>query len=299
MSSTSPTHVPTDSNPANPDAIRESVSRAYGTAVKRGSSCCGSESSCGPSTEKAESLGYSPEELASVPSSATGTTFGCGNPTAMSEIGPGDVVLDLGSGAGLDLILAAQRVGPTGRVIGVDMTDEMIERARVNVAAAGLANVEIRKGIIENLPVESGTVDCVISNCVLNLSPEKPRVFAEIARVLKPGGRMQVSDIVAEDIPEWARESISLYVSCLSGAIPEADYLGGLRQAGLADVTVRDRFVYDAPSLLGFAADAEEELTALLAKYGLPATREAALGFARQLEGKIASVKVFGRKPNA
>lgn len=284
---------------AQPNEVRESVSRAYADAVTRGSSCCGSQSSCAPTTDKAESIGYSPAELAGVPSEATGTTFGCGNPTALTEIGPGDVVVDLGSGAGLDLILAARKVGPTGKVIGVDMTDAMIERARQNVAAAGLSNVEIRKGIIEALPVETGSVDWIISNCVLNLSPEKPKVFAEVARVLKPGGRMLVSDIVAEHIPDWAKQSISLYVSCVAGAIPEAEYLGGLRAAGLADVTVRDRFVYDAESLVGFASDAQGELMALLGKLGLPPTRETILGLAKQLEGKIASVRVFGRKPMA
>lgn len=283
-----------------PDQVRESVSRAYAEAVSKGSSCCGGASSCGsPSTERAEALGYTPAELANVPSDATGTTFGCGNPTAMTEIAPGDVVLDLGSGAGLDLILAAQRVGPSGRVIGVDMTDEMIERARKNVAAAALTNVEIKKGIIESLPVETGSVDWIISNCVLNLSPEKPRVFAEIARVLKPGGRMLVSDIVASEMPEWARQSVSLYASCVSGAIPEDEYVGGLRAAGLTEVVVRDRFVYDAETLLGFAGDAQDELLEMLGKLGLPPTRETALGLARQLEGKIASVRVFGRKPLA
>ncbi|MFN7952379.1 MAG: arsenite methyltransferase [bacterium] len=282
---------------ARPNEVRESVSRAYAAAVTRGSSCCGSQTSCTPTTEKAESIGYSAAELASVPSEATGTTFGCGNPTALTEIGPGDVVVDLGSGAGLDLILAARKVGPSGRVIGVDMTDAMIERARQNVAAAGLANVEIRKGIIEALPIETGSVDWIISNCVLNLSPEKPKVFGEVARVLKPGGRMLVSDIVAEEMPDWAKHSISLYVSCVAGAIPEAEYLGGLRAAGLVDVAVRDRFVYDAESILGFASDAEGELMALLEQLGLPRTRDTALGLARQLEGKIASVRVFGRKP--
>lgn len=283
-----------------PDQVRESVSRAYAEAVTKGSACCGGQTSCGsPSTERAEALGYTSAELASVPGEATGTTFGCGNPTALTEIAPGDVVLDLGSGAGLDLILAARRVGPSGRVIGVDMTDEMIERARRNVASAGLTSVEIRKGIIENLPVETGSVDWIISNCVLNLSPEKPKVFAEIARVLKPGGRMLVSDIVASDMPEWARQSISLYVSCVAGAIPEGDYVGGLRAAGLGDVEVRDRLVYDAETILGFASDAEAELFAMLEKLGLPPTRESALGLARQLEGKIASVRVFGRKPLA
>ena len=160
------------------------------------------------------------------------------------------MVLDLGSGAGIDLLLAAAKVGAEGKVIGVDMTDVMIERARANVTAAGLDDlVDVRKGIIEELPVESGTVDVVISNCVINLSPEKDRVFAEIARVLKPGGRMRVSDIVVEELPEWVRASPELYSSCIAGAISEREYVSGLEQAGLDQVEVADRLVYDDAQL--------------------------------------------------
>ena len=229
----------------NEQTIREGVKRAYARAVTSPQSggCCGSPS---PKGVTAKLAGYTPEELAGLPQEAVVNSFGCGNPLAFSEVRPGDVVLDLGSGAGIDLLLAAEKVGPEGRVIGVDMTDEMIARARENIAASGMTNVEVRKGIIEELPVESGTVDWVISNCVINLSPDKPRVFAEIARVLRPGGRLLVSDIVAEEIPAWLRDNESLYNSCIAGAISEEDYLAGLRAAGLADVEVRERLVYEA-----------------------------------------------------
>ena len=164
--------------------VRESVSKAYAKAVAAESegSCC-----CSPVQKGvvAKLAGYSSEELATLPADAVVNSFGCGNPLAFSEIGEGEVVLDLGSGAGIDILLAAKKVGPTGKAIGVDMTDEMIARGQENVAAAGLENVDLRKGLIEDMPVESESIDWVISNCVINLSPEKPKVFAEIARVLK------------------------------------------------------------------------------------------------------------------
>lgn len=226
------------------------VSETYTHAVNNpGTGCCGG--SCCP-TQKgvlAKLAGYDSQELAALPVEAVINSFGCGNPLAFSEVQPGDVVLDLGSGAGIDLIIAAKMVGPTGRVIGVDMTDAMIEKARANVAAAGMKNVEIRKGLIEELPVESGTVDWVISNCVINLSPDKPRVFAEIARVLRPGGQMRVSDIVVRDLPEAVRKNAALYSSCIAGAISEEEYLAGLKSAGLLDAAVRDRQLYDAPQI--------------------------------------------------
>ena len=177
----------------------------------------------------AKLAGYSDEEFAALPADAVVNSFGCGNPLAFSAVQPGEVVLDLGSGAGIDLLLAARKVGAAGRVIGVDMTEEMIARARANIAAAGIENAEVRQGIIEELPVEDSSVDWVISNCVINLSPEKPRVFAEIARVLKPGGTMLVSDIVAEDLPE---EIVARAPSSTPPAWParsaRRDYLGGL-----------------------------------------------------------------------
>ena len=176
-------------------------------------------------------------------------SFGCGNPLAFAEVKPGETVVDLGSGPGFDLIQAAKRVGPSGLVIGVDMTDAMIEEARRNAARAGFANIEVRKGLIENLPVAAGSVDWVISNCVINLSPEKPRVFAEIARVLRPGGRFRISDIVVESLPEWIRTNAAAYAACVAGAIPEREYVAGLEAAGLVDVKVESRLVYDAAQI--------------------------------------------------
>ena len=226
-----------------PDAHdkRNDVSRFYASAIKRGSCGCG----CGPAPSKsALPAGYRDEDLNRLPDGES--SFGCGNPLAFAAVKEGEVVLDLGAGAGLDLLIAAEKVGPTGRVIGVDMTDAMIEAAQANIARAGLANVEVRKGIIEALPVGSDSVDHVISNCVINLSPEKPKVFAEIARVLRPGGRIRISDIVAEELPDWIRADPDLYGACIGGAIPEAAYIAGLQVAGLVDVEVVERLVYDA-----------------------------------------------------
>jgi SAM-dependent methyltransferase len=182
-------------------------------------------------------------------------------------------------------------------VIGVDMTEEMIARAKENIRASGLANVEVRKGIIEELPVDSDSVDWVISNCVINLSPEKPRVFAEIARVLKPGGQMLVADMVVEDLPAWVRENEILYSSCVAGAISEAEYVEGLRQAGLADITIRERVVYDASLLKGLVhselADTDSSLAELLESMG----PENAVAMMQQMDGKVASISVYARKP--
>jgi SAM-dependent methyltransferase len=205
--------------------------------------------------------------------------------------------LDLGSGAGIDLLLAAKKVGTTGKVIGVDMTAAMIEKARENVAAAGLTNVEIRPGIIEDLPVEDSSVDWVISNCVINLSPEKARVFAEIARVLKPGGKMLVSDIVAEDLPPEIAGNRQLYSSCLAGAISEPAYLEGLRQAGLVEVEVKDRLVYDCAQIEAFLGSELAEASPGGCGCCRGAPRTLAQTWASRLQGKVASLKVSGRKP--
>ncbi len=280
---------------ADTDTIRRNVSADYADAVnKPGNSCCG-----GPAVPKgvaAKLAGYTAEEVAALPEDAVVNSFGCGNPLAFSKIQPGQVVLDLGSGAGIDLLLAAKKVGPSGRVIGVDMTDDMIARARENIAAAGLDNVEVRKGIIEQLPVDSDSVDWVISNCVINLSPEKHRVFGEIARVLRPGGTMLVSDIVAEDLPPEVQQSRHLYSSCLAGAISESSYLQGLRDAGLTEVEVADRLVYDdshLQSLIGSELKPDEGACCCAGD----ANQELARHWAGKLAGKIASVKVTARKP--
>lgn len=231
------------------ETVHDKVSAAYARAVTRETE----GGCCTPATPKgvaAKTAGYSAEELAELPAEAVTNSFGCGNPLAFAEVRPGDVVVDLGSGAGLDLLIAAGRVGPEGRAIGIDMTDEMLDKAGEVIRASGLTNVEVRKGLIEDLPVASGSVDWVISNCVINLSPDKERVFAEIARVLKPGGRLRVSDIVAQDLPAWVSENQGLYNSCISGAISEEVYIDGLRRAGLTDVTVTERLVYDASQLV-------------------------------------------------
>jgi SAM-dependent methyltransferase len=186
---------------------------------------------------------------------AAGASFGCGNPLAFAGVEPGDTVLDLGSGAGLDLLIAAEKTGPTGRVIGVDMTDEMIDAARANAARANCDNIELRRGLIEDLPVENGSVDWVISNCVINLSPEKAKVFSEISRVLKPGGHFSISDIVVEALPEWIRESAAAWSACIAGAISEQAYLEGLQAAGLVDVEVIDRVVYEPSQLRAILTD--------------------------------------------
>jgi len=280
---------------------RANVSEDYARAVKSpGSGCCSpmksGASCCSPAPKgvAAKLAGYTDQEVAALPAEAVVNSFGCGNPLAFSAVKPGDVVLDLGSGAGIDLLLAAKQVGRTGKVIGVDMTDAMIAKARQNIAAAGLENVEVRKGIIEELPVEDASVDWVISNCVINLSPEKPRVFAEIARVLKPGGRMLVSDIVAEDLPPEIARNRHLYSSCLAGAISEKQYLAGLREAGLVEVAVKDRLVYDALQIAGFiGSELKVEET------GSRGTTLASLAeqWAPRLAGKVASIKVAARKP--
>jgi len=269
------------------DDVRKQVAEKYTQAVQatRGSL----DQSVG------QLAGYSEDALQGVPDDAVANSFGCGNPVAFAELKAGDVVLDLGSGAGIDLILAAKIVGPTGKVIGVDMTDAMIERARANIAAAGLTNVEVRKGLIEKLPVESSSVDWVISNCVINLSPEKEKVFAEIARVLRPGGRMRVSDIMVTGLPDWARKSAEFYASCVGGALSEPEYLEGLRQAGLEDAEVPERLVYEASQLLAFA-EADPGLSKAASCGCGTSASLITPEIAKALEGKIWSARVHARK---
>jgi arsenite methyltransferase len=216
---------------------------------------------------------YSAADLAALPADVAGASWGCGDPVTLAGIQPGDVVVDLGSGGGLDCLLAGRRAGPTGRVIGVDMTPEMLSLAWKNVAKTGADNVEFRYGTIERMPVDSNTVDWVISNCVINLSPDKPAVFREIARVLKVGGRVSVSDIVLlAEIPADLKSDVDLYAACVSGALQEKDYLAAMRAAGLSDVTVASRVVIDPHE---YSENAEQ---------------------AARLEGMIASVRVTATK---
>ena len=186
----------------------------------------------------ARRIGYDEAQLAALPEGAN-LGLGCGNPLALAGVRTGEAVVDLGSGAGIDAILAARTVGPAGRVIGVDMTDAMLDKARANVAAVGLANVEFRKGYIEALPLDDASADVLISNCVINLSPDKPTVFAEAFRVLRPGGRLAVSDLVlARELPPQVRNQVEAYVGCVAGAMLRDDYLAAIRAAGFATVEV-------------------------------------------------------------
>ena len=214
------------------ETITTAVEEHY-AAVARGES----SASAAPVGDIARSIGYSEQDLALAGDANLG--LGCGNPLALTELGPGMTVVDLGSGAGFDAFLALDRVGPTGRVIGVDMTDDMLALARQNAEKRGVTNVEFRKGFIEELPVESGSVDYVISNCVINLSTDKPAVFREIARVLKPGGRFAVSDIVLlKPLPEALARDISAYVGCISGASILTEYLSIALAAGLYELSI-------------------------------------------------------------
>lgn len=231
-----------------PTKIKEVIKERYGATARGGgisggigSSCCATTSCCGGTkTEDAVSkqLGYTDEDLASAPEGSN-LGLGCGNPTALASIREGETVVDLGSGAGFDCFLAAPKVGDTGRVIGIDMTPDMIEKARENARKGGFDNVEFRLGSIEELPVEDDSADLIISNCVINLSPDKPRTFAEAYRVLKPGGRLMVSDIVLlEELPEAIRESAAAYASCVAGAMLRDAYLQTIQDAGFVEVGV-------------------------------------------------------------
>ena len=215
--------------------LREQVRQRYAEAAKAGSGCC-NESCC--SEDFGEAL-YTTEQRGELPDAAALTSLGCGNPTAVAELHEGETVLDLGSGGGIDVILSAKRVGPTGFAYGLDMTDEMLALARVNAAEAGVANVEFLKGVIEEIPLPAGSVDVVISNCVINLSVDKPAVLTEMARVLRPGGRVGVSDVVAEDrLDPGQRAERGSYVGCIAGALSRSEYVAGLEAAGFEDVSV-------------------------------------------------------------
>lgn len=233
--------------------------------------------------------GYTKEDQADMPDAVT--SFGCGNPVAFIDVKAGQTVLDLGSGAGLDLILAARKVGPTGKVIGLDMTDEMIEVCRANLTKAGIENGEVRVGQMEKMPVADGEVDWIISNCVINLSPEKEKVFSEAFRVLKPGGRMLVSDIVTINLPDDLRNDLEAWSGCVAGAVDEGDYIALAEAAGFIDVKIVDKIVYDAATVGALANDAcgcgpeccpgdETISAAALDKYA----------------GKVASIKLSARK---
>jgi len=262
-------------------------------------SCCGPSevavektaqaSCCGPAEAAVENTGaaarfYTAGELAGLPDSVTDVSLGCGNPTAIAELRPGEVVLDLGSGGGIDCLLAARKVGPKGQVIGLDVTPEMVKLARRNARKVGATNVEFRYGEIEDIPLPDESVDVIISNCVINLSPDKDAVFGEAYRVLQPGGRMTISDIVVYgEIPRSIRDSVTAWASCIAGALDESDYLSKIRAAGFEEVEVLSRDYVR----IGEAAE-WEDVQALLSEAGLSP---------RDLDHKVASIKVKAYKP--
>jgi len=224
-----------------PDALREEVRRKYAEAVaERSNYGCGSGACCeGDASEDFGMSLYTLEQRGELPDAAALASLGCGNPTAVAELKEGETVLDLGSGGGVDVILAARRVGPTGLAYGLDMTDEMLALARQNAADAGITNAVFLKGLIEQIPVPADAVDVVISNCVINLSTDKAEVLLEVSRVLKPGGRLGISDVVAEDrLTKEEQAERGSYVGCIAGALSRTEYLDGLAAAGFADAEV-------------------------------------------------------------
>lgn len=278
--------------------IKERVSGHYGAIAERHLEqlpvvgCCGGSDCCGDSvTDMNAALGmYTPEEIRELPPDIVGATLGCGNPTAIASLKPGETVLDLGSGAGLDCFLSARQVGPAGRVIGVDMTDNMLKLARRNRVKVGLDNVEFRKGEIEKLPVADATVDVIISNCVINLSADKDAVFREAFRVLKPGGRLAVSDVVTRgEVPPDFREALDLWAGCLSGALDETDYARRLRAAGFVQVEITDPAALTGAEIEDWAQD----------KAQTPSERTDASAWTRALTEKIYSAKIQAVKPPA
>jgi SAM-dependent methyltransferase len=253
------------------------VRKRYGAIAVEGTSCCGPTTACCGTTAASRVLGYDPSDLAAVPAQAD-LGLGCGAPIGFLELQPGETVLDLGSGPGLDALLAARRVGPTGRVIGVDMTPEMLVRARANATRAGAANVEFREGRLEALPLEDATVDAATSNCVINLVPDKAAVFREVARVLRPGGRVVVADIVLErPLPEAVAKDVLAWTGCVAGAALRDDYFAMLEGAGLSGLSILKEIDY-AASLAQIASD---EAQTLLDRWGI--TRES-------IEGAVMSV---------
>lgn len=272
------------------DDVKRVVREGYAQVAKGVGSCCGPASSCcgAPTAEDvSRRIGYSDEEMTAAPAGAN-LGLGCGNPVALASLSEGEVVLDLGSGAGFDCFLAAKKVGGKGRVIGVDMTPEMLEKARENARKAGVVNVEFRLGEIENLPVADNSVDTVISNCVINLAPDKARVFAEAFRALKPGGRLMVSDLVlTAPLPKAVQESVAAYVGCLAGASLKADYLRAMEQAGFEMVNVASEESFPVDLMQN-----DPTAQAVVKDFSIP--REEIV----RIAGTVVSVKVSARKPS-
>lgn len=247
--------------------IKEVVKEKYGQAALRvtigGSSCCGASGAidrCDPITSNL----YDASQTGQIPEQAVMASLGCGNPTALARLNPGETVLDLGSGGGIDVLLSAQRVGPEGKAYGLDMTDEMLALARKNQRQAGVANVEFLKGEIENIPLPDNSVDVVISNCVINLSADKDRVLREAFRVLKPGGRFAVSDVVVRsEVPDQVRRSVELWVGCIAGALRDYEYAGKLAKAGFESIDIQPTRVYTIEDARQFLTDEGVDVDAI------------------------------------
>lgn len=270
-------------------AIRDVVKEKYGQAALRvsagqGNACCGAgaafDGCCDPITTNL----YGEGDRGAVPEEALKASLGCGNPTALAQLNPGEVVLDLGSGGGIDVLLSARRVGPTGKAFGLDMTDEMLALARENQKKAGVENVEFLKGEIENIPLPDNSVDVIISNCVINLSADKDQVLSEAFRVLKPGGRFAVSDVVVRgEVPDAVRDSMLLWVGCIAGALQDTEYTQKLKSAGFESVDIEPTRVYDIEDARAFLAGQGVDVDAI----------------APQVEGKFASAFIRATKPAA
>jgi arsenite methyltransferase len=240
--------------------VKDTVRERYGRAAREVSegaktSCCSSTCCGGSAEDPITSNLYTKDETATLPETAVLASLGCGNPTALAELHPGEVVLDLGSGGGIDVLLSAKRVGPAGKAYGLDMTDEMLALSRQNQAKSGLTNVEFLRGEIENIPLPDNSVDVIISNCVINLSTDKGRVIREAFRVLKPGGRFAVSDVVVRgEVPAEVRRSMELWVGCVAGALTESEYVQRLQEAGFEEIGIEPTRVYDFEDARAFLA---------------------------------------------
>ncbi|MCJ7458097.1 MAG: arsenite methyltransferase [candidate division Zixibacteria bacterium] len=272
------------------EKIKKAVREGYAKIAKKEASCCSPVKSCcggdNPSESISKSIGYTDEELKGVPEGAN-LGLGCGNPVALASLKQGEIVLDLGSGPGLDCFLAANKVGKTGKVVGVDMTPEMIEKARENARKGKYGNVEFRLGEIENLPVADNFVNAVISNCVINLVPDKKRVFRETFRVLKPGGRLMISDLVLlKELPDFIKNSVEAYIGCLSGAIMKDDYLNAIKAAGFREVKIIDETSFPIELM---ASDSTAK--ALIEEMKIPMEK------LKDVARSVVSIKVQGIKP--
>ena len=270
--------------------IKKVVREGYAKIAKQDSSCCAPASPCCGSTDLAQDIskqiGYTDEELGAVPEGAN-LGLGCGNPVALASLRQGETVLDLGSGAGFDCFLAAEKVGEQGKVIGVDMTPEMIEKARENARKGNYGNVEFRLGEIENLPVADNTGDVLISNCVINLVPDKGKVFTEAFRVLKPGGRLMISDVVLlKELPAFIKNSIEAYVGCISGAILRDEYTSAIAAAGFRDVSIIDETPFPIDCIVN-----DPTAKAFIESFNIP------LETIEEVAASILSIKVNGVKP--